>query len=135
LVSANFLDLKGGAYSSFWVNDPDNDGLLNLFVGQDLGGLFHLEVDTNSNASITELQKPSEITLYPNPTTGLITVFTGEIGTTNYKITDITGKQILAERIYTATFQIDISEQSAGIYLLVVETENGNLSVNRILKK
>ena len=135
LVSANFLNLKGGAYSSFWVNDPDNDGLLNLFVGQDLGGLFHLEVDTNSNASTTELQKPSEITLYPNPTTGLITVFTGEIGTTNYKITDITGKQILAEQLNTTTFQIDISEQSAGIYLLVVQTENGNFSVNRILKK
>ena len=35
-----------GAYSTFGISNIDEDGELDLFVGQDLGGLFYLENDS-----------------------------------------------------------------------------------------
>lgn len=73
LVSHAFLGINVGAYSSFFVDDCDNDGKLNLFIGQDLGGISHLEVDPTSSASIDEHLAPS-IIAYPNPAKTILTL-------------------------------------------------------------
>ncbi len=73
LVSDNFLNINVGAYSSFHVNDLDQDGYLDLFVGQDLGGLYHFEVNPNSQSDVEELKNELDLIIYPNPTDGTLT--------------------------------------------------------------
>jgi hypothetical protein len=61
------------------------------------------------------------ISVYPNPTNGLITVNS----TTAVKaitVYDTTGKQISASKTNT----VDLSNQAKGIYLVQVQTENGS---------
>ena len=68
-ISNEFLGIDVGAFSSPFVSDIDNDGNLNLFLGQDLGGLFHLENDSLSNLSINNNNGnfDQRINIYPNP--------------------------------------------------------------------
>jgi hypothetical protein len=67
LVSDEFRGIHVENYSSFYVNDIDQDGNLNLFVGGDLGGVMHFEHNPISNASLEELATANEIILFPNP--------------------------------------------------------------------
>ncbi|MBM3185343.1 MAG: T9SS type A sorting domain-containing protein [Bacteroidetes bacterium] len=72
-VSDNFLNLSKniGAYSSVFVNDIDSDGNLDMFIGQDLGGLFYLEHDVNSSVELEEhFINSNKLLLFPNPTSG-----------------------------------------------------------------
>ena len=134
LYSDNFLDIDAGAYSSFWVNDLDNDGLLDLFVGQDLGGITHLEVKPGSTAGIDEVIKNFDLNVYPNPSTGLFHVVSPS-EPFRFVLSDLFGKTILIDEQFTLDKDIDVSGHAAGMYVLMVEDQEGNRSVKRIVKR
>jgi hypothetical protein len=124
IVSNDYLGIDAGAYSSFYVEDIDNDGRLDLFVGQDLGGLYHFEANPNSQASLQEFQLPSEFSIYPNPSEGLYTIeYMNENPSGFVSIYDLTGKNVATYSIDSKKTQIDLSNCMSGIYLLI--TSNG----------
>lgn len=133
LYSDNFLDIDAGAYSSFWVNDIDNDGFLDLFIGQDLGGITHLEVKPGSTAGIDETIKTMELNVFPNPTNGFIHA---ESTSASFRIilTDLFGKIMQFDENFTFEKEIDLSSQPTGMYVLIAEDEQGNRSVKRVVK-
>ena len=61
-----FLGIEVGAFSAPYVVDADQDGNLDLYIGQDLGGIFRLEHQTGSNLSLSENQN-GYIRWFPNP--------------------------------------------------------------------
>lgn len=63
----DYLGLNVGGYSAFAISNLDNDGELDLFVGQDLGGLFYLENDPNNSAGLITIENEILISLWPNP--------------------------------------------------------------------
>jgi hypothetical protein len=134
LYSDNFLDIDAGAYSSFWVNDIDNDGFLDLFIGQDLGGITHLEVKPGSTAGIDETNKMMELNVFPNPTNGFIHAESTS-ASFRFILTDLYGKTLLFDEQFTFEKVIDLSSQTSGVYLLIAEDEQGNRSVNRIVRR
>lgn len=79
-----------------------------------------------------------EFTLYPNPTNG---VFSLEVssdlflstGQCNLKITDLTGKTIINYQLSNNHSEIDISNQPAGIYFMIIQTDKGSI-VKKIIK-
>jgi hypothetical protein len=135
LYSDNFLDISVGAYSSFYVNDIDNDGKLNMFIGQDLGGLHHLEVDPNSHASVEEISDPIEAVVYPNPTNGTINVSVSSVEQMNVTIVDVFGKMIQSEQTFNGNTALDISGQRSGVYLVLIKDSEGRKVVKRIVKQ
>jgi hypothetical protein len=135
LYSDNFLDIDAGAYSSFWVNDIDQDGFLNLFVGQDLGGLYHFEVDPNSQSSISEIESPIELIIYPNPTNGLFTLSSSDQGTLSFKVVDLFGKTVIPQKDFDGTITVNLQQHSAGMYLVIVSNTGGDQLVKRLLKE
>lgn len=134
LFSANFLQLNTGAYSSFWVNDIDNDGFLNLFVGQDLGGLYHLEVDPNSQASLPNQTDMWKSKIYPNPTSNTLTITTEKQDEIYVSIRSLIGQQIAPRQSFHHAITIDVSEYPSGVYILVLEDAAGNSHSKRISK-
>ncbi len=134
LYSDNFLDIDAGAYSSFWVNDIDNDGFLDLFIGQDLGGITHLEVKPGSTAGIGEVIKNFDLNVYPNPSTGLFHVVSPS-SAFRFVLSDLFGKTILIDDQFTLDKDIDISGHAAGMYVMMVEDQEGNRTVKRIVKR
>ncbi|MFM7467829.1 MAG: FG-GAP repeat domain-containing protein, partial [Crocinitomicaceae bacterium] len=56
-----------GAYSAPFVLDMDSDGNLDLFIGQDAGGIFHLENGENGGVGLFEDGKENDMLIIPNP--------------------------------------------------------------------
>jgi hypothetical protein len=135
LVSDDFLGINVGAYSSFWVNNVDNDEYLDLFVGQDLGGISHLETDPNSQANLNELKSQLQIELFPNPTTGFLSIKGPSTESIHFSVIDLFGKELIAKSDFLGTTQLDLNEFSSGIYLILFETENGLSCTKRLVKQ
>lgn len=73
------------------------------------------------NVGIDEVNTSIKYHVYPNPTTGLLTLTHSDISST-ISITDLYGRQLLFYN--NSPTDIDISALSDGIYLLIVHTKN-----------
>lgn len=118
LVSDFFREISVNAYSSCWVNDIDNDGKLNLFVGGDLGGIFHYE---HNEASILGLETnvKKELIVYPNPFTNELTV--SSLNRFTYELVDLLGSVV--DTGFSIDGNINTEKISKGLYCLRIEKE------------
>jgi len=128
LVSDTYLGIDVGLYSSFWVEDIDNDGILNMFVGQDLGGLHHFEVNPASSAGLDE-KTENELLIYPNPGNGIFTIAGSHALSLEFLLYDMEGRIVLSGESKV----FDISDKKSGCYLLKV-LFNGKEEIHRITK-
>jgi hypothetical protein len=136
LLSDQFLNIQTGAYSSFWVNDLDKDSLLELFVGQDLGGLWHLEVDPSSTASIEEpVLNLWNIAMYPNPTFGTVALQDSEGRRFTYHLRDAMGRTIIPIGTFSSHHVVDLSLMPNGVYFICCSDEFGAQKTMKLLKR
>jgi len=135
LVSDAYRGIDVGLYSSFWVEDIDGDGLLNLFVGQDLGGVHHFEANPNSTVSMSEIGSISQQwMLVPNPTNSAVTIHSlGKLASATVSIYSVLGELIEQIELNEST-SIDVSTYQKGMYLVVITTENSS-EVLRLVKE
>ncbi len=77
------------------------------------------------------------LTIYPNPSKGIINVsFGNNIVTGKLSFVDITGRQLLMNMLQnTVQFQLDASSFAAGFYYVVLETETGIVRKNIVISK
>jgi hypothetical protein len=69
------------------------------------------------------------IKIYPNPTTGELTVTNYKLRITNIEIFDISGKMQKTERKKQNTeWSLDVSDLTAGVYFIKIETEKGTIT-------
>lgn len=61
-----------------------------------------------------------EVKLYPNPTSGRLTLKTPNIQTAAYSLLDHAGKIIITGQIEQGTVSIDVSDLKSGVYFLKV---------------
>jgi len=106
-------------------------------TGSDYTQDFSIEV---GSVGITE-QRESNITISPNPTKGMLQVTSYELQVTSIEIFDIYGKNVGANlrvrpsvRPICPKNKIDISDLSAGVYFLKINTETG-MVVKKVLKE
>jgi hypothetical protein len=135
LVSSDFLNVNVGAYSSFWVNDIDQDGRLNMFVGQDLGGLYHMEVDPNSNASLNNINPDSEFEVYPNPFNEGISIRPRNNDAYHLTICNALGQTIYFSENQIGITQVDLSNHKKGLYFVLITNENNVSLTKKIIKQ
>lgn len=132
-ISENFLNLSKnlGAYGSVFINDMDTDGNLDMFIGQDLGGIFHLEHDINSSIGIEEnIFNPIELKFFPNPTTGFLKIHSN-IFPLELRLFSSDGKALESFIITNQIAEFEIQNFPKGIYFL---KEMYSESVYRIIK-
>jgi len=87
-----------------------------------------IEIQANHETSI-EVATPDEITLYPNPTTGIVNIEAE--GLKNVVIYDVTGRMMMSVANEST---IDISNLEAGVYFFSVETANGS-AMKKLVKE
>jgi hypothetical protein len=76
--------------------------------------------------------------VYPNPTSGLLTVefssYTG--GQYNMTITDMAGRVMMAEDVKATSGRnermVDLGYANAGMYMLYLRDANGDISVTKV---
>jgi hypothetical protein len=133
LYSDSYLDLETGLYSTVFVDDIDGNGFLNLFVGQDLGGLFLFEADPLSTVSVPELSIESNLVLFPNPGSSTVQICSrngSAVGLKLHGMYNNLGQQQVVELNGNS---IDISELSKGAFYFVLES-NGKIEHLHFLK-
>lgn len=111
-------------------------------------GFHHNTATTTGNASlvidtinITSILSTNEVLagafgIYPNPASDIVSIKnTKNIQINSVTLTDLNGRVVLnnASNVAADT-QIDVSELSAGIYLMTVETAQGNFTTKLIKK-
>lgn len=125
LVSPAYRGIDVGLYSAFWAEDIDNDGLLNLFVGQDLGGLHHMEADPLSTAGIDENQpEPQQWLLAPNPAKEEVMLYAfNHSKQAEVSVYSLLGELVLQTTVH-GTSSLDISGFRKGMYVVTLVTDN-----------
>lgn len=135
-VSENYIDVDAGKYSSFWVNDLNNNGLLDLYVGQDLGGVYRFESDPLSTATLNEVKFEDKLIVYPNPVHSSLKIQMSNSKNLfdSYELRNATGAIVLREsKLSQEVLQIDLASFAKGIYHLFLKSE-GSVYVEKIVK-
>ncbi len=108
--------------------DLDGDTIADLLVGNDAGG-FHFLSGKARVAKITVgiqkvTQKDFNIKVYPNPTTSNFTVANlPEKGEKTIQVYDVLGKEILHRSTNENNINLDLSENTKGIYMIKIEAK------------
>ena len=89
---------------------------------------------TTSADGVIDYVLDNNTLLYPNPTTGRLTIENGETIIENVAIYDVYGKLLMTTEVNSNVANIDASSYAAGIYFAKVQTENGVVT-KRFVKK
>lgn len=109
--------------------DLDGDGLLDIIAAS----ITENKVVWFKNTGILNLDENEflSIKLFPNPTTGLITLKTSE-SIEKIIVRDVLGNIVL---IHKTPHQIDISNYSSGVYFIEIINSSGISQIKKFLKK
>lgn len=135
LSSSNHQGIATQAYSAFSIADINNDGNLELYAGQDLGGVFRFENDSTSTTSLNELLPEVNFIVYPNPTDGVVTISVEKRQPKKIVLYNLAGKELLAILTNQQEEKIDLNNLPSGIYLISVELKDGFILTKRIVKR
>ena len=72
--------------------------------------------------------------IFPNPTNGNLTISTSNTDALFYRVEDIYGREIISKNKFSKKVELDLSEHSNGIYLVIIENESGERIVKRVVK-
>jgi Flp pilus assembly pilin Flp len=90
----------------------------------------HVRIYTDPTIGINELNNAVAISLYPNPTSGKITIQCNDMQ--QLELLDITGKTVYEQAVSSNMLEIDISTYSKGLYFIKVTT-NDAVGVEQIV--
>lgn len=117
-------DLNGDAYPDMLVGNYR--GGLNLFFGKEEGPLTGIHQQTLAHT-------PLNLQVFPNPTSGRVTLRTNLPGTYVYSITDLNGRLVMSGNLQGNTGFLDIEQLENGLYFINVSDKN-NRSVHKLIK-
>lgn len=126
-VEDDYGKIQPGFFSSPVMVDLNNDGQLEMFVGNVRGGVTAYKTNFNVDGSpvnTTELEETLGLLLFPNPTTGTAQLsISGEWTNGKYAVYNSVG-QLMARDVIEADYTaLDVQPWSAGIYFVQVELD------------
>lgn len=85
-----------------------------------------------SGVDVPEVQKLTEVKVYPNPTLGLVNVEGSDLE--SIEVYDNISRRVLSRKVEGDRTTFDLSQQAAGSYYVRVRTANGTV-VKKVIKK
>lgn len=82
-------------------------------------------ITVTSNIGVEDVNNNEGIDIFPNPTTGHITIENEEYSIQNVCVYDIYGKEVLNTEVGIPKTEVDLSTQPNGIYIIKVQTDSG----------
>lgn len=135
----NGADLYGRVYNS-WTGNGNGNGRLSDWLDPENTGIEVLDgLDYNSTVGIdcADPVNATRMSVYPNPSTGMVHFDINAIGAANYKVFDLNGRCVKEGRtVLTSTHQaINLDCLPAGTYNMTLYTASGNYSANVVIVK
>ncbi|WP_158276124.1 fibronectin type III domain-containing protein [Brumimicrobium oceani] len=87
------------------------------------------------NVGLNDLDKILGISLYPNPTRGVVTVQFENFESNQYalEVVDATGRKLTEQNIMNNSVQVDLSAYEKGVYMIRI-TDGTSESIHRVIK-
>jgi len=128
IVDEKVEDLWTGGYSDLDVADINNDGRLDVVIGNKRGGISFFGIDTNTVA--THYIPTTEIDyLFPNPTPSVLHIQLQKENTQDLHFTIVNALgQVVLEKTTTqvsAQHHLSIADLPNGLYFLAINGQNG----------
>ncbi len=118
LVTETMGDIRVGARTRPAMADIDNDGFLEIIVGNERGGLsgFQTPLRLDSATPAYEPDPESIVKVFPNPAEGQLTIQMDSEGAKQAWLFNAAGQQVAQWEWSGPTFSVDVSELPAGLY-------------------
>ncbi len=130
-------DIDGEAVgdgSGFSVSLSSDGSFIAIGAISNNADVGHVRVfSLHSNVGIKDIEEAG-ILIFPNPTEGIVKLFFAENHIQKLKVSDITGKIVFEKTNVQQNETIDLSGFVNGMYIIIVETEEGNYS-SKIIKE
>lgn len=138
LLTETFGNTKEGVRIRQAIADINNDGFLDMVIGNFRGGLsfFGTNITTDGLVSNNEIKAISSVNIYPNPANQYIIVEVDDLdfSSSEYQISSVTG-QIVAEGLLENNFSlVKVDNLPKGIYWLKLKGNNVD-TVHKFIKK
>lgn len=85
----------------------------------------------SANTSVNSLNKVNGLTIYPNPNNGLFEIKNSDSKAMNVEIYNVIGTKVFSQHSDNGTLNVNLSNQSSGVYLVKV-TIDGVTSVSKV---
>lgn len=96
--------------------------------------IWNMTFQTSCTVGVKEEIKIDKVSVYPNPTSGKVSVYLTEGNATSATIMNNLGQVMLNDKIQNSNqFDLDISSYPTGLYFLQVEV-NGKILTKKIMK-
>jgi len=133
MVSGNYLYLDKGWRSAYSVNDLNNDGYIDLLIGNYAGGIEYLQGTSPSPINIQEIENNTSVIISPNPAKDFINVKSNNNKKLKAKIYSINGA-LIKEHSFNNSIKIDITNLKNSIYFITISDNNTVYSRKKIIK-
>lgn len=132
---ANTENYGNGRFTAPAVADLDNDGFLDMLVGNMNGGLFYYKGKIY-DVGIDEPRQTnsSSLDVFPNPGNGKYTISTSNTGKAELKVFNLNGKLILQQDINSSETRVDLQNHPSGMYLFILQEKN-TLKTAKVIKQ
>ena len=140
LLNADFGQVNEGYYQAIAMEDINNDGVLDLLVGNQRGGLAFYQTNLKINGDVTAENDTfiadEKITIFPNPTSNIATIYfeKNENNTHKIEIINILGQEIASQISNENLVNFETSTWGKGIYFVSVSVRKSKKVLRLIVE-
>jgi hypothetical protein len=111
--------------------------IINIATSENINMNFYPIVLSPYNGELGETKKMQNLTfiktVYPNPSSGLLTLKMNQFGTFNLEIFNQSGVLIKSDVINSETYKTDLYDQPNGLYIIRVSDKDKNFDSRKII--
>jgi hypothetical protein len=127
--------IQEGSQVRIALADLDQDGLLEMMVGNQRGGLsaFKTDIPANNTVPVTEPKEVFDIQIMPNPASTVVNIVTKEYNIARkIMLYNAAGQLILQDSWNNNIFTLNVHHLPAGVYLAKIEVK-GQIQTRKIV--
>jgi uncharacterized repeat protein (TIGR02059 family) len=115
------------------VNISYKPGTFNSYIGVPLQA-FSLKATNNTKTAVDIFENDNEVELYPNPASDILTI-NAKSEFNSVSVYTVSGILIYSGQNNSGSMSIDISAFRRGIYLVQTQYKDGNVSIDKFVRK